>query len=271
MLTGLPPIRLIDVLDVVVVAFIVYWILLFIRGTRAVQILLGLLVLLAMFVLARRIGMVTFQWLVGNFLGSLIVIQVVVFQSEIRRGLAKMGQARIFGRAPGAPAPDFLDDLAEATFRLAESRTGAILLIERDMGLSEYIEHGKALDAHFSYELLAAILSTASPIHDGAVVIRGERVAAAGVILPIPVESHVTKTMGTRRSSIGTEYPNCTLLSPATNHQSAMEIARARPFRARFRAKAPRMNSIPADRCALTTHPGSRRRRPGTGAAPRRP
>ncbi len=198
MLTGLPPFRAVDVLDIVVVAIIVYWILLFIRGTRAVQILLGLLSLLAMFVLSRRIGMVTFEWLVGNLLGSLIVILVVVFQSEIRRGLAKMGQARIFGRPPGAPAPDFLDDLAQATFHLAESRTGAILLIERNMGLSEYVEHGKKLDALFSLELMAAILSTASPVHDGAVVIREERVAAAGVILPIPAESPVTRTMGTR-------------------------------------------------------------------------
>lgn len=198
MLSSLPSVRAIDVLDILVVAFIIYWILLFIRGTRAVQILLGLLLLLAMYVMSRRIGMVTFQWLVGNLLGSLIVILAVIFQSEIRRGLAKMGQARIFGRTPGSPAPDFLDEFAHATFRLAESHTGAILLIERDMGLSEYVEHGKKLDALFSHELMAAILSTASPVHDGAVVIRGERVAAAGVILPIPVESPVTKAMGTR-------------------------------------------------------------------------
>ena len=198
MLTALPSVRAIDILDILVVAFIIYWILLFIRGTRAVQILLGLVLLLAVFVLSRRIGMITFQWLVGNLLGSLIVILAVIFQSEIRRGLAKMGQARIFRRTAGSPAPNFLDDLAHAAFRLAESRTGAILLIERDMGLSDYVEHGKKLDALFSHELVAAILSTASPVHDGAVVIREERVAAAGVILPIPAESSVTKTMGTR-------------------------------------------------------------------------
>jgi len=198
MLNSLPAVRPVDVLDILVVAFIIYWILLFIRGTRAVQILLGLLLLLAMFGLSRRIGMVTFQWLVGNLLGSLIVILAVIFQSEIRRGLAKMGQARIFGRTPGSQAPDFLDELAASTFHLATSRTGAILLIERNMGLSEYVEHGKKLDALFSHELMAAILSTSSPVHDGAVVIRGERVAAAGVILPIPAESPVTKSMGTR-------------------------------------------------------------------------
>jgi diadenylate cyclase len=151
-----------------------------------------------MFILSNKLGMVTFQWLVGNFLGGLIIILVVIFQSEIRRGLAKMGQARIFGRAPAPPPPDFLEDLATCTFRLAEGRIGGILLLEREMGLQEYVEHGKKLDALFSHELLASILSPRSPVHDGAVVIRGDRVAAAGVILPIPAESSVVKTMGTR-------------------------------------------------------------------------
>jgi diadenylate cyclase len=196
MLGILSSVRFGDVLDILVVAFIIYWILLFIRGTRAVQMLFGLLLVMGMFVLSKKLGMVTFQWLVGNFLGGLIIILVVIFQSEIRRGLAKMGQARIFGRAP-AP-PDFVDDLVQCTFRLAADRIGAILLIEREMGLQEYVEHGKKLDAIFSHELLASILSTKSPMHDGAAVIRGDRVAAAGVILPIPAESSVVRNMGTR-------------------------------------------------------------------------
>ncbi len=198
MLRFFPTLRFADVLDILVVAFIIYWILLFIRGTRAVQMLYGLLLMLAMFVLSKKLGMVTFQWLVGNFLGGLIIILVVIFQSEIRRGLAKMGQARIFGRAPASPPPNFLDELVQCTFRLAADRIGAILLLERAMGLQEYVEHGKTLDAIFSHELLASILSTRSPVHDGAVVIRGDRVAAAGVILPIPAESSVVRMMGTR-------------------------------------------------------------------------
>ncbi|MGE5752403.1 MAG: diadenylate cyclase CdaA [Deltaproteobacteria bacterium] len=198
MLGFIPPIRFADVLDILVVAFIIYWVLLFIRGTRAVQMLFGLLLLLLMFVLSKKIGMVTFQWLVGNFLGGIIIILVVIFQSEIRRGLAKMGQARIFRRAPAAPKPDFIDDLVQCSFRLASDRIGAIILLEREMGLQEYVEHGKKLDAIFSHELMASILSTKSPVHDGAVVIRDDRVAAAGVILPIPAESSVVKRMGTR-------------------------------------------------------------------------
>ncbi|NJD62394.1 MAG: TIGR00159 family protein, partial [Deltaproteobacteria bacterium] len=93
---------------------------------------------------------------------------------------------------------DFIDDLVQCTFRLASDRIGAIILLEREMGLQEYVEHGKKLDASFSHELMASILSTKSPVHDGAVVIRDERVAAAGVILPIPAESSVVKRLGTR-------------------------------------------------------------------------
>ncbi len=198
MLGVLPSVRLVDILDILLVAVIFYWILLFIRGTRALEILLGLLFLMGIFILSKRIGMVTFQWVVGNFFGGFIVILVVIFQSEIRRGLARMGQTSLFGWPHLSRGPDFLEELAESAFRLAESRTGALLLLERNMGLSEYMEHGKKIDAVFSYELLASLVSPLSPVHDGAVVLRGERVAAARVILPIPPESPTTRTMGTR-------------------------------------------------------------------------
>ncbi|MBI5575749.1 MAG: TIGR00159 family protein [Deltaproteobacteria bacterium] len=198
MLGFLPAVRIADILDILVVAFIIYWILLFVRGTRAVQMLYGLLILMALFILSRKMGMVTFQWLVGNFLGGLIIILVVIFQSEIRRGLAKVGQAKIFGRTPESPKPAFLDELVLCAFRLADARLGAILLIEREMGLQEYVDHGKQLDALFSHELMASILAKTSPVHDGAIVLRADRVAAAGVILPIPAESSVAGTMGTR-------------------------------------------------------------------------
>jgi len=198
MLGPLPAIRLVDILDILLVAFIFYWILLFIRGTRAVEILFGLLFLVGVFLLSKKIGMVTFPWVIGNFFGGFIVILVVIFQSEIRRGLARMGQTRILGWPPLSRGPDILEELSDSVFRLAESRTGALILLERNMGLSEYMEHGKKIDAVFSHELLASLLSPLSPVHDGAVVIRGERVAAVQVILPIPAESPATVGMGTR-------------------------------------------------------------------------
>jgi uncharacterized protein (TIGR00159 family) len=204
MLGGLLSIRAVDVLDILLVAFIIYWVLLFIRGTRAVQMLLGLLILMGMYVLSKKAGMVTFQWLVGNFLENLLVVLVVVFHNEIRRALARIGQWRIFGRGESAPDPDVLGEIARSAFLLASGRTGAILLLERGMGLTEYVEHGKAMDALFSHELAAAIFAPGSPVHDGAVVIRGNRVAAAGVILPIPADSSATRDMGTRhRAAFG--------------------------------------------------------------------
>ncbi len=204
MLDGLLSIRAIDILDILLVAFIIYWVLLFIRGTRAVQMLFGLLLLMVMYVVAKRAGMVTFQWLVGNFLGNLLVVLVVVFQSEIRRALAKIGQWRLFGGSGSTLGTDMIEQLTQSAFLLAKSRTGAILLLEREMGLEEFVEHGRKLDAIFSHELAASIFSTGSPVHDGAAVIRRNRIAAAGVILPIPAESAETRGMGTRhRAAFG--------------------------------------------------------------------
>ncbi len=198
MLNELPAFRIVDALDILVVAVIIYWVLLFIRGTRAVQMLFGLLLVMGLFILSKRLGMVTFQWIVGNFLGGLIIVLVVIFQNEIRRGLAKVGQARIFGASFAVPSPAVQDVLARAAMRLSSDREGAIILIERGTGLQEHVEHGRELDALVSVELLQSIFNPLSPIHDGAVVVRGDRVAAAGVILPIPAESGATRGMGTR-------------------------------------------------------------------------
>jgi diadenylate cyclase len=197
MVESIRSIGAIDVLDILLVAFIIYWVLLFIRGTRAVQILFGLLILMVMYVVAKKAGMVTFQWLVGNFLENLLVVLVVVFHSEIRRGLAKIGQTRLFRGRRNFPDPGVIDQLSQSAFLLSRDGIGA-------MGLEELVEIGKRIDAVFSHELTAAIFSTSSPVHDGAVVIRRDRIAAAGIILPIPPESVETRGMGTRhRAAFG--------------------------------------------------------------------
>jgi diadenylate cyclase len=197
-------IRPVDVLDILLVSLIIYWLLIFIRGTRAVQMLIGLLILMFLYAVSRKVGLVTFQWLVGIFLGNLLVVLVVVFQSEIRRALAKIGQWRLFRRNNLPPDMDVIDKVGQAAFRLAKDRTGAILLIEREIGLEEFVEHGKRLDALITPELAEAIFSAGSPIHDGAAVIRGNRIEAAGIILPIPLSSKETQGMGTRhRAAFG--------------------------------------------------------------------
>ncbi len=204
MIDGLLSMRAADVLDILLVSFIVYWILLFIRGTRAVQMLIGLLILMFLYAISKKIGLVTFQWLVGNFLGNLLVVLVVVFQSEIRRALAKIGQWRLFRRNIMPLDLEVIDKVGQSAFRLSEERTGAILLIEREIGLEEFVEHGRRLNALITPELAEAIFSAGSPIHDGAAVIRGNRIEAAGIILPIPLPSKETQGMGTRhRAAFG--------------------------------------------------------------------
>ena len=204
MINGLLSMRAVDILDILLVSFIIYWLLLFIRGTRAVQMLFGLMILMILYVVSKKAGMVTFQWLVGNFLGNLLVVLVVIFQSEIRRALAKIGQWRLFGRNGSAPDPDVLDEIGQSAFLLAGNRIGAIFLLERKIGLEDFVEHGRKLDAVFSRELAEAIFAVRSPIHDGAAVIRGNRIKAAGIILPIPPPSLETQGMGTRhRAAFG--------------------------------------------------------------------
>ncbi len=196
--------RAVDFLDILMVSLIIYWLLLFIRGTRAVQILFGLMILMILYVVSKKAGMVTFQWLVGNFLGNLLVVLVVIFQSEIRRALAKIGQWHLFAGNNAAPDPNVLDEIGRSAFLLAGNRIGAIFLLERKVGLEDFVEHGRKLDAVFSRELAEAIFSVRSPIHDGAAVIRGNRIEAAGIILPIPPPSPETQGMGTRhRAAFG--------------------------------------------------------------------
>jgi len=204
MMDGLLAIRVIDILDIVLVSFVIYWILLFIRGTRAVQIVFGLLILMVLYVTFKKAELLTFQWLLGTFLENLLVVVVVIFQSEIRRALAKIGQWRLWGTTYFIPDPDVISEIVKCAFHFSKLRIGAIFLFERDIGLQDYIEHGKKIDAVFSTELAEAIFCVNSPIHDGAAVIRGNRIEAAGIILPIPPPSVETKWMGTRhRAAFG--------------------------------------------------------------------
>ena len=204
MISSIFSMRAIDVLDILLVFLVVYWLLLFIRGTRAVQILFGLLVLMFLYVISKKVELITFQWLLGTFLENLLVVIVVIFQSEIRRALAKIGQWRFFVNNGFIPDQDVLDEIVKCAFRFSSSRIGAIFLLERQIGLEDFVEHGKKIDAVFSTELAESVFNVTSPIHDGAVVIRGNRIEAAGIILPIPQPSLETQGMGTRhRAAFG--------------------------------------------------------------------
>jgi uncharacterized protein (TIGR00159 family) len=193
-----------DVVDILIVAFIVYQLLQFIRGTHAVQMALGGLVLVILYWASQWFNLETVNWLLRTFLPYVVFGIIVVFQTEIRKVLAHLGKTPLLGAFAPHRTEEVIDELVLAATTLASQRTGAILVIEREMGLRSYIETGIALDALLTYDLLISIFNPGTPLHDGAVVIQGNRVAAAACFLPLTVNPGLARELGSRhRAAIG--------------------------------------------------------------------
>jgi len=193
-----------DVIDILIVALIIYQLLLFIRGTHAVQMALGGLVLVLLYWASKLFDLETVNWLLRTFLPYLIFGIIVVFQAEIRKVLAHLGKTPLLGAFATRKTEEVIDEVVLASTTLAAQRTGAIIVIEREMGLRSYIETGIALDALLTYDLLISIFNHGTPLHDGAVVIQGNRVAAAACFLPLTVNPELSRTLGSRhRAAIG--------------------------------------------------------------------
>jgi diadenylate cyclase len=186
------------------VAFILYQLLKFLRGTHAVQIALGGLMLVLLYWASILLNLQTVNWLLRTFLPFVVFGIIVVFQAEIRKGLAHLGRAPFLGGAARKRQEESVDEVVLATTSLSAGRTGALVVIEREMGLRSYIETGIALDAVVTYDLLVSIFHPATPLHDGAVVIQGNRVAAAACFLPLTVNPALSRALGSRhRAAIG--------------------------------------------------------------------
>ena len=194
---------LLDLLDIALVAFIVYRIILLIKGTRAVQMLLGLAVIIGIYFASRVAGLYTLHWLLDNFLSSIIVVIIVIFQADIRRALIHVGR-NPFSAEMTRSEGEALDELVKACVTLAAKRIGALIVIERETGLKDFLEVGVEIDARISSDLINAIFLPYSPIHDGALVIQQGRLARAGCFLPLSQNPDISKTLGTRhRAAIG--------------------------------------------------------------------
>jgi diadenylate cyclase len=195
---------ILDVLDILLVSVIVYRLLLFIKGTKAAQMLIGLGLLLGASLLSRYLELYTLDWLIQSFWSQAVIALIIVFQPEIRRALAQMGEAQFLQTFTSAEELKSLEEIVRAAVALANRKIGALMVIERDTSLKDFVEIGTPLDAKVSKELLISIFHPASPIHDGAVVIKGNRVIAAGCFLPITLSPEVSKAMGTRhRAGLG--------------------------------------------------------------------
>ncbi|MEW5745423.1 MAG: diadenylate cyclase CdaA [Nitrospirota bacterium] len=193
-----------DLVDIVIVAVIIYRLLLIMKGTKAAQMLLGLGVLLIASFFAKYLQLYTMDWIIQSFWAQVVIVLIILFQPEIRRALAQMGESSFFQNITVAEELKSLEEIVRGTIALANRKVGALIVIEREVSLKDYVEMGTQLDAKVSKELLLSIFHPTSPIHDGAIIIRGNRVVAAGCFLPITLGSEVSRALGTRhRAGIG--------------------------------------------------------------------
>ena len=195
------PVR--DLIDVALVTLGIYWLLLLIRGTRAVQILVGLIVLLALSLASEIFQLVTLRQILENFGGSAVIIIVILFQNDIRRALARVGRG-FFPSVTAQEASQMLEEVVRAAQTLGQRRIGALMVLERETGLDDQIETGTRIDSAVSKEVLIALFLPYSPLHDGAAVLQEGRVAFAGCILPLTLRDDLPEGVGTRhRAAVG--------------------------------------------------------------------
>lgn len=193
-----------DILDIFIVSFILYKVLSIIKGTRVERILLGILVLLILSLVSKKLNLSTLEFILSSFVNSLILIIIIVFQNDIKRFLYSLGRNPFFRKISYAEETMFYDELTEACIALAKRRLGALIVVEREMTIDELIEPGVPVDASVNAELILSIFQKTSPLHDGAILIREGRITAASCILPLTLREDIDKVLGTRhRAAIG--------------------------------------------------------------------
>jgi len=221
-----PPIGWWDLADILVVSIIIYELLKLIRGTRAVQMAVGAGLLAVLFYGSRSLHLDTVNWLIRNMFGYVVFGFIVLFQSDIRRALAHFGRAPFFRYLAKAESrEESIEELAVAASMLSAQRVGAIVALERQIGLRNYIEGGIPLDAVLTYDLIVSIFQLKSPLHDGAVIIQEDRVAAAACFLPLTVNPKLSKELGSRhRAAIGLTEENDSIAIVVSEETGSISI-----------------------------------------------
>lgn len=251
-----------DTLDILLVTVGVYWLLRLIRGTRAVQILVGLLLLIAMSAIAQLFQLTTLIWIFDHFLSSAVLIVIVLFQHDIRRMLARVGRG-VSRSAVRRQETQILEEVARAAQTLAQKRVGGLIVLERDTNLDDQVEGGLALDAAVSKELLVSLFLPYSPLHDGAVLIQSGRIARAGCILPLSERQDLPQGLGTRhRAALGLGEETDAVVVVVSEETSEISVVAAGELRravdpARLRGTLREALSAARDEGAETREPGA--------------
>jgi diadenylate cyclase len=187
-----------DTVDIALVYYLFYRLLLIIKGTRAFQMLIGIGIMVLTLVASRALEFYTLDWLIHSFWSQVVLAVVILFQPEIRRTLAQVGEKSFFKSMSSVEGSKFIEETVKAAVSMANKRIGALIVLERDSDLSTIVEMGTELDAKVTKEILISIFLPYSPIHDGAAIIRNGRIVAAGCFLPLTLSSNLSKSLGTR-------------------------------------------------------------------------
>ncbi len=222
----------VEVIDVLVVALILYQVLRLLRGTQGLQVLVGLVLLAFIGVVANQFNLVLLGWLFRNGIFFIVIAVVIMFQPELRRALdqvGRLGRFRAFGRPLGGYNPGLynqaISEAIRAAERLSSKRTGALIAFERDVGLEDYAATGVRINGDISAEMLQSIFYPNSPLHDGAVIVRGNKVLAAGCLLPLPEEGIVRERLGTRhRAAVGLSLASDALVVVVSEETGAISV-----------------------------------------------
>ncbi len=220
-----------DFLDIAMVAVGIYWMLALIRGTRAVQILVGLMILIGVYLAAQILELSTVSWVFERFLPSAVLIVIVLFQQDIRRALARVGR-RFFSPVSEYQESQILEEVVRAAQALAQRHIGALIVFERESELDEEVQAGVVVDAHVTQELLTSIFVPYSPLHDGAVLIQNGRLSSAGCVLPLTTRQDLPDGVGTRhRAAVGITEETDAVVVVVSEETTRMSIAVAGELR----------------------------------------
>lgn len=225
----IPEIRVWDIIDIIVVAWLIYKIMMWIRSTRAWSLSKGIIFILIAFLIANNFGIYTVQWIIMNSVSAGIIALIVLFQPEIRKALEGIGSNKLipsFGYENGESST-VIKEIVTAAFDMARQKTGALILIERNVGLGDHEKTGIPIDAIVSRQLLINIFEDKTPLHDGAVIIRGSRIVAATCILPL-TQSEIGHDLGTRhRAAVGASEVSDADIIVVSEETGAVSLARA--------------------------------------------
>jgi len=215
------------VLEVIILWVMIYHILVFFEGTRAFQVFKGIIYLIIAFILFQILGLDTLNWLLTKFFAISIIALVIIFQQELRHGLARLGQRHLFNFGlEESEIIEIIEDITSATYKLARQKIGCLIAVERNTKLKAYIESGLTIDAKITAELIQSIFNPQSPIHDGGIITRGNRIVAASCLFPLSDNPNFSKIIGTRhRAALGITEQTDAVVIMVSEETSEISVA----------------------------------------------